>query len=217
MLVVDGLHLVPAQVFDGAGEEAAGAAGRVEDLLAELRVDPIDDELRDRPRRVVLAGVAGVLQVAQDLLVEVAKEVTVLRLVEVDAADDLVDHLTHQVARLHVIVGVFENAADDEAAFVVLRRLQVLQRREEAVIDEVEQFVAGDAFGVGSPVTPAQGLGNRRAVVAIVRFEQLVLAFLIVVDLQEEHPDELADALCVAIDADIIARDVLYGFEGGAD
>ena len=40
-------------------------------------------------RRVVLAGVAGVLQVAQDLLVEVAEQVAVLRLVEVDAGEIL--------------------------------------------------------------------------------------------------------------------------------
>jgi hypothetical protein len=85
-LVVDGLDLLLAHVFDGAGEEAAGAAGRVDDLLAELRVDHVDHELVTGARGVELAGVAGVLQVAQDLLVEVAEEVAVLRLVEVDAA-----------------------------------------------------------------------------------------------------------------------------------
>jgi hypothetical protein len=45
-----------------------------------------------------------------------------------------------------------------------LRRLQVLECREELVVDEVEQLVAGDAFGVGRPVAPAQGVGDRRAV-----------------------------------------------------
>ena len=33
------LHVLLAHVLDGAGEEAAGAAGRVEHRLAELRVD----------------------------------------------------------------------------------------------------------------------------------------------------------------------------------
>ena len=177
-------------------------------------VDRIDHELGDRARRVVLAGVAGVLQVAQDLLVEVAEQVAVLHLVEVDAGDDLVDHLAHQVAGLHVVVGVLEDAADDEAALVVVRRLEVLEGGEELDVDEVEQLVAGHALGVGRPVAPAQRLGDGRAVGVV---EQLVLGFLVVVDLEEEHPDQLADALRVAIDADILAHDVLDGFDEGGE
>jgi hypothetical protein len=50
-------------VREGVREEAAGAAGRVEDLLAELRVDHLDGELGGRARRVELAGVAGALEV----------------------------------------------------------------------------------------------------------------------------------------------------------
>ena len=34
LLVFHRLHLLPAHVLDGAGEEAAGAAGGVEDFLA---------------------------------------------------------------------------------------------------------------------------------------------------------------------------------------
>ncbi len=217
LLVFDRPDVLLAHVFDGAGEEAAGAAGGVEDLLAQSGGDRIDHELGDRARRVILAGVAGILQVAQDLFVEVAEEVTVLRLVEVDAGDDPVDHLAHQVAGLHVVVGILEDTADDEAAPVGMCRLQVLEGGEEPDVDEVEQLVAGHALGVGRPVAPAQRLGDRRAVVAIVRFEQLVLGFLVVVDLEEEHPDELADALRVAIDADILAHDVLDGFDGGGE
>ena len=171
-------------------------------------------ELGDRARGVVLAGIAGILQVAQDLLVEVAEQVAVLRLVEVHALDDLVDHLPHQVAGLHVVVGVLEDAADDVAAFVTRNRAQILEGREELVVDEIQQLVAGHALGVGGPVAPAEGFGNGRAVVVV---EQLVLGFLVVVDLEEEHPDQLADALGVAIDADILAHDVLDGFDGGAD
>jgi hypothetical protein len=74
-----------AHVLDGAGEEAAGAAGRVEDDLAQARVDHVDGELGDGARRVVLARVARALQVAQDLLVDVAEEVAALAVVEVDA------------------------------------------------------------------------------------------------------------------------------------
>ena len=57
-LVGLGLGLL-AQVLDGAGQEAAGAAGRVEDGLAEARVDLLDDELGDGARGVELARVAG--------------------------------------------------------------------------------------------------------------------------------------------------------------
>ena len=212
--MLDGLHVVLAHVFDGAGEEAAGAAGGVEDFLAQSGVDRVDHEAGDRARRVVLAGVAGVLQVAQDLLVEVAEQVAVVRLVEIDAGDDPVDDLAHQVAGLHVVVGVLEDAADDEAALVVAPGLQFLEPGEEFVVDEVQQFVAGHAFRVGRPVAPAQRLGDRRLVIVV---EQLVLGFLVVVDLEEEHPDELADALRVAIDADILAHDVLDRFEGGGE
>ena len=50
-----------------------------------LRVDHVDHELGDGAGRVVLAGVAGALEVAQDLLVDVAEQVAVRGDVEVDA------------------------------------------------------------------------------------------------------------------------------------
>ena len=46
---------------------------------------------------------------------------------------------------------------------------------------------------------------------------QLELLVLVVDDLEEEHPAELGDALGVAIDADVLAHDVLDGFDGVAD
>ena len=45
--VFGGFNVVAALVVDGAGEEAAGAAGGVEDGFGELRVDAVDDELGD--------------------------------------------------------------------------------------------------------------------------------------------------------------------------
>ena len=78
LLVGGGLDVVLADVLDGAGEKAAGAAGGVEDVFAQLRVDALDHELGDGARGVVLAGVAGALEVAQDLLVDVAEQVAVL-------------------------------------------------------------------------------------------------------------------------------------------
>ena len=57
-------------------------------------------------------------------------------------------------------------------------------------------------------------LRERRAVVVL---HQLQLLVLVVDDLEEEHPAELGDALGVAIDADVLAHDVLDGFDGVAN
>src|SRR5690606_11472668 len=46
---------------------------------------------------------------------------------------------------------------------------------------------------------------------------ELPLLFLVVEDLQENQPDHLADALSVTIDANILAHDVLYGFDQGGE
>lgn len=46
---------------------------------------------------------------------------------------------------------------------------------------------------------------------------KLQFLILIVHDLQEEHPAELADALGIAIDAGILAHDILDGFDGVTD
>ena len=59
LLVLGPLHVALAHVADGAGEEAAGAAGGVEQDLAGPRVDAVDHEGGDGAGRVVLAGVAG--------------------------------------------------------------------------------------------------------------------------------------------------------------
>jgi hypothetical protein len=53
------LDVLLAHVADGAGEEAAGAAGGVEQVSPGLRVDHLDHEGGDGARGVVLAGVAG--------------------------------------------------------------------------------------------------------------------------------------------------------------
>ena len=120
LLVCLGLGLL-AQVLDGADEEAAGAAGGVEDGFAEARIDLLDDELGDGARRVELAGVAGGLKVLEKLLVDVAEHVAVIGGVEVDAVD-LVDDLAHQRAVLHVVVGILEGRADQAGDLVARRR-----------------------------------------------------------------------------------------------
>lgn len=89
---------VRTHVLEAAGEEAAGAAGRIEHGLAEPRVDHVAGELRGGTRCVELAGVTGALEILEDLLVDVPEGVAGLRFVEVDVVVDLVDHLPHQRA-----------------------------------------------------------------------------------------------------------------------
>ncbi|MNX97609.1 hypothetical protein D3C86_1299820 [compost metagenome] len=101
-------------MLNSAGEEAARTAGRVHDLFVQFRVDHAHHEFGDRARGVKLAGVTGVLQVAQQLLVEIAELVALLGLIEVHAFLNLVDHLAQQLTGLHVVVGVFKHAAHHE-------------------------------------------------------------------------------------------------------
>ena len=179
-----------------------------------LRVDAVDHEGGDGARGVVLARVAGALQVVEDLLVDVAEVLALGQVVEVDGVD-LVDHLAHELAGLHVVVGVLEDVAHHAAAVAVLAGAgQFLERREKLVVDEGQQLIAGDALGVGGPGAPLELLRDGRAVAVLHQFQFLVL---VVDDLEEEHPAELGDALGVAIDADVLAHDVLNGFDGVAD
>ena len=153
--VLRALHVLLPHVFDSAGEEAAGAARRIEHLLRELRVDLIDDELRDGTRRVVLARIPRALEVGENLLVDVPELVTVGSAVEVDLVE-LVDDLAHQRARLHVVVSVLEDPTDYPSNRRVLpARGKLLQRLEKVVVDEIEERLAGDAFGVLRPRLPA--------------------------------------------------------------
>jgi len=213
-LVLGGFYITAALVLDGASEKAARATGRVHYLLVQFGVDHAHHELGDRPRRVELARVAGVLQIAQQLFVEVAELVALLGLVEVHALLDLVDHLAQQLAGLHVVVGVFEHAAHHKGGWRVAVFVQVLQLRKQVVVDEVLQRIAGHAFRVGSPGAPATALGDGRLVVVV---HQLPFQLAVIEDLEEQQPDQLTNALGVAIDADIFAHDVLDGFDGGAD
>ena len=87
------------------------------------------------------------------------------KVVEIDVVD-LVDDLPHQLAGLHVVVGVLEHVPDDAAAVAGLGRgREVLECREQFVVDEGEQLVAGDAFRVRRPGSPLVLLRDRRAVV----------------------------------------------------
>ena len=154
-------------VIDGAGEKPAHAAGGIEQDFARMRVDPVDHERGHSARRVIFAGIAGRLQVVEQLLVELAEVPPLVEIVEIDLID-LVDHLPQQLAGFHIVVGVLEHVAHDAAAVAGLgRKLQALQRREQLVVDEIEQSLPGDALRVRRPVAPLEFFGDRRAVAVL--------------------------------------------------
>ena len=101
------------------GEKAAGAASGIEQNFTGLGVDAVDHEGGDSARRVIFACVAGRLQVGEDLLVNVAEMLTIGEVVKIDPVD-LVDHLPHQLAGFHIIVGVLEHVLDHAAAIARL-------------------------------------------------------------------------------------------------
>ncbi len=128
------LDVLLADVLDAAHQKAAGAAGRVEQRLAELGVDLVDHELCDGAWRVELAGIAGILQIREQLLVHLAEFVPIRGPIEVDLVE-LVDHLPHQRARLHVVVRILEDASNDACEGRILAPdAQLLERLEQLVI-----------------------------------------------------------------------------------
>lgn len=202
-----GLSLL-AQMFDGADEEAAGAAGGVEDGLAKPWVDLLHDELRNGPRSVELARVTRGLEVFEQLLVDVAEHVAIIGGIEVDAVD-LVDDLPHQGAILHVVVGILECHANQPGDLVGTAG-KGFQLGQEGVVHEVEEFLAGDTLVVAGPIGPTEVFWKRRFV-SISQGLHLLLA--VVEDFQEEHPAELLQALGITVGARVFSHDVLDGFD----
>ncbi|MNL22761.1 hypothetical protein D3C87_1441210 [compost metagenome] len=92
--------------------------------------------------------------------------------------------------------------------------MQVLQLGKQVVVDKVFQRLAGHTFRVGGPGTPAATVGNGRAVVVV---HQLPFQLAVIEDFQEQQPNQLSDALGVAVYANVFAHDVLDGLDGGAN
>ena len=115
------------------------------------------------------------MQVIEDLFVDVAEMLPFAQVVEVDLVD-LVDHLTHQLAGFHVVIGILEYAAHDTAAVAgPAGHRKSFQSREQIVVDEGEQFFAGDTLGVRRPGAPLELPWNRRRVIILHQFQFLVL------------------------------------------
>jgi hypothetical protein len=136
------------------------------------------------------------------------------QIVEIDFVDPVHD-LPHELAGFHVVVGILEHVLDYAPPIAGPGRGgEVFQRREQLPVDEGQKLLAGDALAVRGPGPPLVLFRYRRAVIGLEQFQFLIL---IVDDLEEKHPAQLADALRVAIDAGVLAHDVLDRFNGVAD
>src|SRR5664280_198107 len=152
--------------------------------------------------------------VYEQLLIHVAKVLSLSQVVEIDLVD-LVDHLPEQVSRLHVVVGVLEHTPHNATTLLVCSDdREFLQARKQLVVDEVEQSVSGHPLGVCSPRPPAQVHWQRRGVAAL---HQLELLILVIKDLEKEHPAQLRNPLRVAVDAHVLPHDVLDPFDRRSD
>jgi len=122
------------------------------------------------------------------LLINVTEVLALAQIIEINLIN-LVDHLPKQLPRLHVVVGVSEHLSHHLAS-VWVRSLQghLLEIGEELLVNELQQFIPGNAFWILGPVAPLQVGGDWRAEALL---HHLKLEVLVIDDLQEEHPAEL--------------------------
>jgi hypothetical protein len=82
------------------------------------------------------------------------------------------------------------------------------------MVDEEDEFLAGDTLGVSGPVPPLEFLGDDGLVAVADEFEFLVF---VVENFQEEEPSELLQSLGIAGDTAILPHDVPDIFDDRGD
>ena len=86
--------------------------------------------------------------------------------------------------------------------------VEALQRREQGVVDKVQQRITGQrpaGMIIHSPVLPPAFLRDDGFVMVLI---ELPVLFLGVVDLQKQHPGDLLNALGVTVDASVIPHNI---------
>ena len=218
------------QVAVGFGQEAARAAGRVENDFAEAGIGDFDHEADDRPGRVELARIAGrVPHLAEHGFVEMAEGMDFFRRVEVDAVDQI-DDIAEQIAGNHAVLDAAEDVGDHVAAAIAVLPLQGPEVGEQprpllavrphglVVVDELDEFVAGDAVLLGGPIPPAIGRFDGRAVLLAADCRPRFLDLLQVVKELEEHdPGEHRQAVEVAVEPLVLPHDVAGRLDEAAE
>jgi hypothetical protein len=104
-------------VLVGDEEEAAGAAGRVDDGVVDRRLDDVDDRLDECARSEVLAGAGALVRgaLAQQFLVGIALDVGA-GLRPVLLVDEVDDEALELGRVLDAVLGLAEDRADDPRA-----------------------------------------------------------------------------------------------------
>lgn len=147
----------------------------------------------------------------QERFVDFTECVPVRIIFEVDLVDQ-VNELTDENTVLHVLVRILEHCPNH--GLTERRRRGDRQRFEdweEFSVEERQQFLTGlgaSVFSVGRPRSPAEMFGDDRLVGGVV---ELPVGFFRVVDLEEQQPGELGDALGVAVDPGVSAHDLAGG------
>src|SRR5690606_8566261 len=163
----------------------------------------------------------GIAHFAQHGFVEVREGVDLLARVEVNAVD-LVDDVAQQVAADHAVLHALEHVGDDLALAALLPAAgQPAQVGKEAgaaravgavafvLVDEGQQFVAGEAVLACGPVAPTVGGFDDGVVGLAVELRLLLMHDLEVVEeLEEHHPSEQRQAVDVAVEALVLAQDL---------
>ncbi|OQB85486.1 MAG: hypothetical protein BWX86_02813 [Verrucomicrobia bacterium ADurb.Bin122] len=175
-----GVGVGAEDVFVGGDEEAGGAAGGVEDGLALLRGDELDDEIDDVARGAELAGVALGAEDGEQVFEGVAEALGVV-------VGELVDDLEEGLERLGVAVrevGVFEDVAEERREAGVFRHLG------DALAVEGEGLVAAEAGAhEPGPAVAGEGAGEKLALAA----ELLGLGIHVVHEFIDQGDGDLLD------------------------
>ena len=96
-------------MIEGCGEKASGAASRIENRFAQLRVDDLDHEAHDRSRGIELSVLTRrVPHFPQQRFIHPAKRLDVFGAVEVDVVYE-VDDVPQHVAARRVVAQVAEH------------------------------------------------------------------------------------------------------------
>ena len=141
-------------------------------------------------------------------------------------AGNLVDHVAQQIATLHAVIDAAEHRGDHVAAVVAVGTGKRAQIGEEAgpslavgpggfvLVDEGQEFVAGDALWVGGPVTPAVGrLDGGPELLAGKRCLLFPLQFQVIQELEKHDPGEQRQPVEVTVQPLVLAHDVARGLE----
>ena len=134
---------------------------------------------------------------------------TILILLKVDLVNDI-DDLPEQDAIFHVVVIVLKSIADNNLAHrSIFVNLNGLKGWEQLSVHEVEKRIAGERLAVlvvDRPIAPTQFLRNDGGVFLVVKLPNLLFG---VIHFQKENPYHLLNALGIAVDARIVAHDIL--------